>query len=75
MAFSHPANCYCQLGYCFYRLGFKASVNKTCLCQWNLLTENPAPQARNSLAQHSACGSVLGKVKNRCESLQGYKYI
>ena len=40
------------------------------ICQWNLLAENPAPQGRNSLAQHVAEGGVLGRVVNRFESLQ-----
>src|SRR5664279_1674797 len=29
---------------------------------------NPAPWARNNLAQHGAAGGVLGKVENRSES-------
>src|SRR5664280_1190336 len=37
----------------------------------DLIGENPAPSARQSLAQHGAAGGVLGRVGNRSESLQG----
>ena len=36
--------------------------------QWNLLLKNPAPQERNSLAQHGAAGGMLGRAGNRSES-------
>src|ERR1019366_8862441 len=35
---------------------------------WYLPAKNPAPVARNSLAQHAAAGGVLGKAGNRSES-------
>jgi hypothetical protein len=35
------------------------------------MAENPAPEARLSLAQHGAPSGVLGRAKGQSESLKG----